>query len=141
MRKSLFAAILILLSVQSFSQIQGTVPILNSDINSKPVLYLDFNGQYVTGTPWNWDGPINAKPSGLSNAQMKEIFASVAADYRIFKVNITTDPAKYAVAPTASRMRLIITTTSDWYGPAGGCLILDHLHGVMIRQAGSFQPS
>jgi hypothetical protein len=120
MRKLTFAAILILLSVHSFSQIQGTVPILNSDINSKSVLYIDFNGQYVTGTPWNWNGPINAKPSGLSNLQMKEIFASVAADYRIFKVNITTDPAKYAAAPAASRMRLIVTTTSDWYGSAGG---------------------
>jgi len=120
MRKSFFAAILMLLSARSFSQTQGTVPILNSDPSIPSVLYIDFNGQYVTGTPWNWDGPINARPSGLSNANMKEIFASVAADYRIFKVNITTDPAKYSAAPAASRMRLIVTTTSDWYGAAGG---------------------
>jgi hypothetical protein len=120
MRKLIVAAIFMLLSVKSFSQTQGTVPILNSDINSKSVLYIDFNGQYVTGTPWNWDGPINAKPSGLSNANMKEIFASVAADYRIFRVNITTDPAKFSAAPAASRMRIIVTTSSDWYGVAGG---------------------
>ncbi|HSB93934.1 MAG TPA: hypothetical protein VLC28_12495 [Flavitalea sp.] len=120
MRKPLFATIFMLLSLESFSQIQGSVPILNSDINSKSVIYIDFNGQYVTGTPWNWNGPINAKPSGLTNANMKEIFASVAADYRIFKVNITTDPAKYSTAPAASRIRLIVTTTSSWYGTAGG---------------------
>jgi hypothetical protein len=120
MRKLFFAAFLLLLSIKSYQQTQGTIPILNSDVNSKPVLYLDFNGQYVTGTAWNWDGPINAAPSGLTNAKMKEIFASVAADYRIFKVNITTDPAKYSAAPPAARMRVIVTTTSDWYGAAGG---------------------
>jgi hypothetical protein len=120
MKKVIFAALLLMMSLKSYEQTQGTVPILNSDINSLPVVYIDFNGQYVTGSPWNWNGPINAAPSGLSNAAMKEIFASVAADYRIFNVNITTDPAKYSAAPPAARMRVIVTTTSSWYGSAGG---------------------
>jgi len=118
--KKIFVFTMLLISTRSFTQTQGTVPIFNSDLTSNPVILIDFDGHYVTGTPWNWNGPINAAPSGLSNAVMKEIIASVAADYRIFQVNITTDPSEYNAAPAASRMRVIVTTTSDWYGSAGG---------------------
>lgn len=102
------------------AQAQTSVTAMSSDAASAPTLYLDFNGQYVSGTPWNWDGPIDAKPSGLSAGQINEIFQSVAADYRVFKVNITTDSSKYLKAPPASRMRVIVTTSSAWYGSTGG---------------------
>lgn len=112
--------LILLTMVCAAAQAQTTVTPQSSDIASAPTLYLDFNGQYVSGTPWNWDGPINAAPSGLSAAQINEIFLSVAADYRVFRVNVTTDSSKYLKAPPASRMRVIVTTSSSWYGSTGG---------------------
>lgn len=96
------------------------VPILNSYPSAKATVYLDFDGQYITGTSWNWDGPIDAQPSGLTNDQIIEIFNRVSEDYRPFNLNITTDSTVYAKAPVAQRMRVVFTPTSSWYGNAGG---------------------
>ncbi|WP_207512329.1 T9SS type A sorting domain-containing protein [Longitalea luteola] len=102
------------------SSLQAQVPILNSYPSARATIYLDFDGQYVTGTSWNWGGPINAQPSGFTTTSMTEIFNRVAEDYRIFNVNITTDSTVYAAAPLKQRMRVIITPTYQWYGSAGG---------------------
>lgn len=102
------------------SSLQAQVPILNSYPSARATIYLDFDGQYVTGTSWNWAGPINAQPSGFNATDITEIFNRVAEDYRIFNVNITTDSTVYAAAPLQQRMRVIITPTYQWYGAAGG---------------------
>lgn len=93
---------------------------LNSYPPAQAVIFLDFDGQYVQGTSWNWGGPINAQASGLSSAAITEIFNRVAEDYRIFNINITTDSTVYASAPINKRTRVIITPTYQWYGAAGG---------------------
>ena len=96
------------------------VPILESYPSATPTIYLDFDGQTVSGTSWNVSGPIYCGASGLSAAQMTEVFNRVSEDYRPFTVNITTDSTKYWSAPANKRMRVVITVTSDWYGSAGG---------------------
>jgi Metallo-peptidase family M12B Reprolysin-like len=96
------------------------VPKLNSYPSATATVFLDFDGQYVSGTVWNWSGDINAQPSGLSNAAITEIFDRVAEDYRPFNLNITTDSSYYWNAPVNKRIRIIITPTSQWYGLAGG---------------------
>src|SRR5687768_15613842 len=96
------------------------VPILNSYPSASAAIYLDFDGQYVTGTSWNWGGPINAQPSTLTVSAIQEIFNRVAEDYRPFDINITTDSTVYLNAPFNKRMRVIITPTNNWYGHAGG---------------------
>lgn len=96
------------------------VPVMNSDPNSAATIYLDFDGQYVTGTSWNWGGPINAAPANLSTNAIAEIFTRVAEDYRPFTVNVTTDSMRYLQAPIKQRMRVIVTPSSAWYGRAGG---------------------
>ncbi len=96
------------------------IPKLNSDLTAPAVVFLDFDGQFVQGTSWNWSGPINAQNSGLSSAAITEIFNRVAEDYRIFNLNITTDSAVYASAPATNRSRVIVTPTYQWYGAAGG---------------------
>ena len=58
--------------------------------------------------------------SGLTNAQITEVFDRVSEDYRPFNVNITTDSTVFLAAPVNKRMRVIITTTSDWYPGVGG---------------------
>ena len=96
------------------------IPKYNSNSSASATVYLDFDGQNVTGTAWNWDGAIRAKPAGLSNTLVSEIFNRTAEDFRIFNLNITTDSAVFKRAPTAKRLRLIITPSSQWYGEAAG---------------------
>lgn len=100
--------------------VHGQPPKLNSLTSAPATIFLDFDGQYVTGTSWNWSGPISAQPSGLSNAAIIEIFNRVAEDYRPFNLNITTDSTIYFLAPFNKRIRIIITSTFEWYGKAGG---------------------
>ncbi|THU33507.1 T9SS type A sorting domain-containing protein [Niastella caeni] len=96
------------------------VPLLNSYPSARATIFLDFDGQYVTGTSWNWSGPINAQPSGFSVDGMTQIFNRVSEDYRIFNINVTTDSTIYAAAPARQRIRVIITPTYQWYGSVGG---------------------
>ena len=108
--------ILLLIATTSFSQ----VPVLSSYPSAPATVYLDFDGQYVSGTSWNWNGDIDAQPAALSPSAITEIFNRVAEDYSIFQLNITTDSTAYLSAPLKQRVRIIITPTSSWYGSAGG---------------------
>ncbi len=96
------------------------VPILNSFPSASATIYLDFDGQYVQASTWNGGNPINCAPSGLTDAQITEIFYRVAEDYRPFNINITTDSTVFFLAPVAKRIRIIITPTSSWYTGVGG---------------------
>ncbi len=97
------------------------VPVLSSYPDAKATIYLDFDGHTVEGTTWNWTGqPIVCAGSGLSNDKILQVFNRVAEDYRPFKVNITTDSTKFLAAPLDRRVRVIITTTSAWYGSGAG---------------------
>ncbi|HEX6428262.1 MAG TPA: zinc-dependent metalloprotease [Niastella sp.] len=96
------------------------VPLLNSYPSASATIFLDFDGQYVAGTSWNWSGPINAQPSGFSADAITQMFNRVSEDYRIFNINITTDSTVFAAAPVRQRMRVIVTPTYQWYGRAGG---------------------
>jgi hypothetical protein len=106
----------LLFSVCTFSQ----VPIYNSYPSASATIYLDFDGQHVEGTSWNYNGALNLGPANLTNSQITEIFNRISEDYRPFNINITTDSTKYWSAPANQRMRVIFTITSDWYGAAGG---------------------
>jgi len=103
-------------SVCTYSQ----TPILNSYPSASATIFLDFDGQYLEGTSWNYSGPLTLGPSNMTSDQITEIFNRVSEDYRPFNINITTDSTKYWAAPATQRMRVIFTVTSDWYGAAGG---------------------
>jgi hypothetical protein len=118
--KTFFKPILILLVFLISNLSQAQIPVYNSYPEGQPVIYLDFDGQYIEGTIWNWDGPINCAPAGLTTATMAEIFNRVAEDYRPFNINVTTDSTVYHAAPINHRMRVILTPTWEWYGAAGG---------------------
>jgi hypothetical protein len=96
------------------------VPKLNSYSSSQATVFIDFDGQYVKGSVWNWAGPITAQPAALNATQITQIFDRVSEDYRIFNLNITTDSAVYFAAPVKKRVRVIVTPTYEWYAPAGG---------------------
>ena len=114
------SARLVLLLCTSALFANSQVPVLNSYPSAAPTIYLDFDGQTVTGTGWNVSGPIYCGPSGLSSNQITEVFNRVSEDYRPFTINVTTDSTKYWSAPAKKRIRVIVTVTSDWYGSAGG---------------------
>lgn len=96
------------------------VPKLNSYPSSQATVFLDFDGHYVSGTVWNWAGPITAQPAALDANAITQIHERVAEDYRIFNLNITTDSAVYFAAPAKQRVRIIVTPTWEWYVKAGG---------------------
>ncbi len=110
----------VLFAISIAAGAKAQVPLLNSYPSARATIFLDFDGQYVTGSSWNWSGPITAQPSGFSADGITEIFNRVSEDYRIFNLNITTDSTVYAAAPKFQRMRVIITPTYQWYGGGVG---------------------
>lgn len=100
------------------------VPILNSLPDVEAVMFLDFDGESVNDPVWNGGATIEAASSGLSEAEIRRAWRMVAEDYRAFRVNITTDPARYAAARPKQRMRCIITPTRAWYGEVGGVALV-----------------
>lgn len=114
----------ILLLLAMAIKAHAQIPLLSSHPSAPVTIYLDFDGEYVTGTSWNWNGPINAQAPALTSAAITEIFGRVAEDYRIFNVNITTDSNVFHATPFNRKTRIIITPTNSWYGNAGGVSFL-----------------
>ena len=96
------------------------LPQLSSLPTATATIFLDFDGQHVQSSVWNAGNPLDCASSGLTDAQIIQVFNRVAEDYRPFNVNITTDSTKFLAAPLTSRIRMIITTTSSWYPNVGG---------------------
>ncbi|RYZ28339.1 MAG: T9SS type A sorting domain-containing protein [Chitinophagaceae bacterium] len=118
--KTIYQSSIILLLLFGSLYTSAQVPVLNSYPSSSNVIFLDFDGHIVEGTSWNYDSAIPCNDANLTQDQMINIFNRVAEDYRPFTVNITTDSTKYYAAPADKRMRVILTTSSSWYGSAGG---------------------
>lgn len=118
---------LITVFVTITGSVLSQVPLLNSNPGvSNKVIYLDFDGQKVTGTGWNSGNTINAAASNaLNNSNsIRQIWNRVSEDYRPFNVNVTTDSVRFNNAHPTSRIRVIFTPTSAWYGSAGGVAFL-----------------
>lgn len=116
--KKLFAILIPLLIL--FSTKSSCLPMLSSLPSAQATIFLDFDGQYVQSTSWNGGAPLSCAPSGLTDAQIVEIFNRVSEDFRPFNINITTDSTKFLAAPLTKRIRIIVTTTSAWYPGVGG---------------------
>lgn len=100
------------------------IPILDSLPSAAAVIYLDFDGQTVTGTSWNtWEWikdmgvvpTIVAAPSNRTAAEISEIWSMVAEDFAPFNIAVTTSLARFNAAPQGRRMRVIFTPSGDWY--------------------------
>lgn len=113
---SLYIIVLILLRAEAEAQ----VPLLNSYSPASATVYLKFDGAEVKGTIWNEKGEINAAPSGLSPASVIWIHKIISEHFKLFNLNITTDPLVYEKAPAHQRVMVIITPDGEWYGPATG---------------------
>lgn len=118
--KTIYQNCILLLLLLGAIPASAQTPVLNSYPSSSNVIFLDFDGHIVQGTSWNSNNAIVCNGSNLNDAQITAIFNRVAEDYRPFTVNITTDSTKYYAAPADRRMRVVLTTSSSWYGSAGG---------------------
>jgi hypothetical protein len=117
--KNLYKCVLVLLALSSAYLSRSQVS-LNSYTSAPAVIFLDFDGHIVSGTMWNVSGAFTCNPAGLSNAGITEVFNRVAEDYRPFNINVTTDETKYNSAPANKRIRVVITTSNEWYGSGAG---------------------
>lgn len=88
------------------------------------VILLDFDGQLVSGTSWNYAGDINCAPANLTADAINLIVQRVTNDYSPFNVIITTDAAVFNATP-GKRMRVIFTESWEWYGQSGGVAFLN----------------
>jgi len=101
----------------------------------KWVIFLDFDGQFVSDpywTPQNGGQPFYATPSGLSSAEINNIVDSVRKDFSQFaSIAVTTDSTVYNAASLVRRQRVIITENFEFYcGPtacAGGVAYLESM--------------
>ena len=112
--KNIFTLLLFALVFCTGLQVKA-VPKLSSYPSAQATVFLDFDGHFVNSGIWNSANPFACAASGLTDAQVTEVFNRVAEDFRPFNLNITTDSSVFLNAPIDSRIRLIVTTTSSWY--------------------------
>jgi hypothetical protein len=84
------------------------------------VIYLDFDGETVTDSHWNGGDTFTVADSGMTSAQITAVVRRVQEDYLPFKIEVTTDAARYEAAPVRKRMRCIITNSTHWWSGSGG---------------------
>lgn len=89
---------------------------LSSRPSASRVIYLDFNGETVSGSYWNktYGDPIDAAPFSLDSVQttafsdaelthIQQVWSAVAEDFAPFDVNVTTkDPGSAGIVRSTS---------------------------------------
>lgn len=103
----------------------SSVYTLQSLPGATAVAYLDFDGEYVSGSRWNSGNPINALAGNFSEANIRAIWNMISEDFRPFNINITTDVAIFNAAPVRRRIRCIFTPTNTASPGAGGVAYLN----------------
>jgi hypothetical protein len=112
---------------------------LHSKPGSNRVIYLDFDGQTITGTAWNTNGKpatvnvtpydTDGNPASYSTAEqdvVRDVWARVAEDYAPFDVDVTTQqPTAAAIDRSGASdqqygTRVLIDPTT-WYQSGCGC--------------------
>lgn len=128
-----------------------TVPAYSSRPGASKKIYLDFDGEQITGTTWNnrvyhngyntgsvIDAPawsIDADLDSFSSTEqtrIREIWARVAEDFAPFDVDVTTiEPPSSVFTAGSQAIRVMMSTDTDattgvqWYPNAGGVAYLN----------------
>ncbi|MGC4015248.1 MAG: hypothetical protein QM755_12140 [Luteolibacter sp.] len=103
------------------------LPTFNSRPGAKGCIYLDFDGQVVTGSRWNSaaEPTLTAAAVTYSKDEMTSICQVIAEDYAPFDVTVTTDEAVFTATASTRRMRVIFTPTQlSFLAPVGGIAYL-----------------
>lgn len=128
-----------------------SVPAYHSNPSSTKKIYLDFDGQQISGTTWNnkvyigtyntgnvIDAPAFSLDSDLTTfsptelAAIQDVWLRVAEDFAPFQVDVTTEsPSPGAFTAGGQAIRVMISTDTDattgqqWYPTAGGVAYLN----------------
>ena len=96
----------------------SSVPLFNSRPGAPFVIYLDFDGETVSGTQWNTEfaegEDVIVGPESYNPSEIQRIADIVAEDFRGFDVNVTTDRAVFDTAPVGTRNMCIFTPDQSW---------------------------
>lgn len=98
---------------------------LQSRPSATAVVYLDFDGEVVSGTNWSNGNTINAQPSGLSDQEIINTWEVMAEDFSPFDINVVTDRSVFEATPKNRRMLCIFTPTDDAQPGSGGVAFLN----------------
>lgn len=98
---------------------------LQSRPNATAVLYLDFDGEVVTGTNWNNGDTIDAQSAGLSDQEIINTWEVMSEDFSPFDINVVTDRSVFEATPKNRRMMVIFTPTDDAQPDSGGVAYLN----------------
>ena len=109
-------------SVQSIAA--NDVPILNTRPGAPNVIYMDFDGETVSGTAWANGGTIVAPAARLTASQIREVVARMERDFEGFNVNITTQRSVHDATPMNRRTHCIVTSNDQAAPGAGGVAYL-----------------
>ncbi|SEM29429.1 Por secretion system C-terminal sorting domain-containing protein [Aquimarina amphilecti] len=99
-------------------------PQLESLPGAPGIIYLDFDGEVVSGTRWVNGGTINAVSPNFSDQKITDVWKIMAEDFRAFNLNVTTRRDLYDAAPQNKRMMCIFTPTNDAAPGSGGVAYL-----------------
>lgn len=102
------------------------VPRLQSRPDAPHVIYLDFDGETVTGSNWAPAGQSIVAPAArMTASQVLETWERVCRDFEPFAVNITTVRADYDKAAIDRKIHCIITSNDQAARGAGGVAYLN----------------
>ncbi|WP_299443234.1 PKD domain-containing protein [uncultured Aquimarina sp.] len=99
-------------------------PQLESLPGAPGIIYLDFDGEVVSGTSWVSGGTINAQSPNFSDQKIIAVWKIMAEDFSAFNLNVTTRRDLYDAAPQNRRMMCIFTPTNDAAPGSGGVAYL-----------------
>lgn len=92
-----------------------TNPIINPDNpESWPVAYIDFDGDTVVNTRWNYNGlPIICLPAGLDSTGRRLVVENVEEDFaRFWYIRVTTSDSLFKATPVNKRQKIIVTSST-----------------------------
>jgi len=107
----------------------NSVPMYSSRPGAARVIYLDFDGETISNTSWNFSEnfgkPIVAEPFDLDGipqtfndeeqTYIKQAWERTKEAYSIYNVNVTTSKATFNSTPVSQRIRVMITPTDLWF--------------------------
>lgn len=83
--------------------------------------FLDFDGHTTRNTMWNVNGDFYCAPSGLDATQQKLILDSARSYCKpLTGIYVTNDSVFFLKFDPIKRMRVVITTSNEWYGSGSG---------------------
>ena len=81
------------------------------------IIMLDFDGQTVSGTSWNYSGDMYFPPSGLSQEKIDSIVTGFKTALAQFPVTVITDERLFHAE---NGQRIIFTPYYQWFGAVSG---------------------